>query len=183
LVLFLLVVGVTDAAQLTASWDDNSDGKAAFQLERRDASTPFTVIANVPAGFTSYLDDDVVAGLTYCYRIRAYTSVATSGYSPEACGIPTEAALAKQPSGLSVTVKKAGTGSGWVASSPPGIECGDACQEVYGDGRVVILVAAPEKGSKFDGWSGSCGSGSTCLLTGNGPISVTATFSRLRTRN
>src|SRR5207245_6462597 len=38
-----------------------------------------------------------------------------------------------------LNVNKAGTGSGTVSSSPPGIDCGSACSASYDSGTVVTL--------------------------------------------
>jgi hypothetical protein len=79
------------------------------------------------------------------------------------------------PIQLSVTVE--GDGSGTVTSSPPGIECGSDCTEIYDLGTGVTLTAAPEGDAVFAGWSGACtGAAKTCTLTMDGPRFVTATF-------
>jgi CSLREA domain-containing protein len=55
---------------------------------------------------------------------------------------------------FTLTIVKAGTGSGTVASSPEGIDCGSDCSEVYPFNTVVTLTATPNAGSTFEGWSG-----------------------------
>jgi hypothetical protein len=76
---------------------------------------------------------------------------------------------------LSVTVNKAGTGSGTVTSSPDGIHCGTTCNAAFADGTVVTLTASAAGGSTFAGWSGGgCGGTGTCQVTTN--ATVTATF-------
>src|SRR5436309_15403766 len=81
------VATVADAAELTASWTDNSGGTAAFALERRTSTdASFTPLTDVPIGITSYVDTSVAQGVTYCYRVRAYNDTGQSPYSDEACG-------------------------------------------------------------------------------------------------
>jgi Divergent InlB B-repeat domain len=81
-------------------------------------------------------------------------------------------AVAVQTFGLSVS--KAGTGNGTVASNPAGINCGSDCSESYTSGAVVALSPVPAAGSTFSGWSGSgCSTGS---VTMNGSRSCTAVF-------
>jgi uncharacterized repeat protein (TIGR02543 family) len=76
-----------------------------------------------------------------------------------------------------LTVTKAGTGSGTVTSSPGGIDCGPECTEEYGSGTVVTLSATAATGSVFAGWSGACtGTAPTCQVTMSEARSVTATF-------
>jgi List-Bact-rpt repeat protein len=76
-----------------------------------------------------------------------------------------------------LTVTLEGDASGTVTSSPPGINCGSDCTELYDLGTGVTLTAKPEGGAAFAGWSGACtGSSTTCTLTMDSAKSVTATF-------
>src|SRR2546425_241233 len=76
-----------------------------------------------------------------------------------------------------LTVTKAGTGSGTVTSNPPGINCGVTCSAAYDSGTVVTLTATPATGSTFTGWSGcDAVSGTTCTVTMSAARSVTANF-------
>jgi hypothetical protein len=71
----------------------------------------------------------------------------------------------------------AGTGTGSVSG---GMACsaGGSCPPAsFAPGTVVTLNPAPGSDSIFTGWSGDCAvSGLSCLVTMNGPRSVTATF-------
>lgn len=76
-----------------------------------------------------------------------------------------------------VTVQKAGNGSGVVASSPSGIQCGSTCAAVYGYGATVSLAATAAASTRFVGWSGACtGADTVCTVTVDAAQSVTATF-------
>ena len=61
-----------------------------------------------------------------------------------------------------LTVTRAGTGSGTVTSSPGGISCGGDCSEDYREGTAVTLIPTANAGSTFVGWSGAvdCSDGS-----------------------
>ncbi len=78
---------------------------------------------------------------------------------------------------INLTVLKSGAGSGRVASTPPGIDCGADCNEQY-DGIInVTLTAYPSAGSAFAGWSdGACPETGPCTLQVDGKRNVTATF-------
>src|SRR5207244_303812 len=79
-----------------------------------------------------------------------------------------------------LTVNKAGTGSGAVASSNAGTNCGTSstsCSANYASGTTVTLTATPAFGSIFAGWSGcDAVSGTFCSVTMSAARSVTATF-------
>lgn len=78
---------------------------------------------------------------------------------------------------FTANVAKAGTGSGSVLSSPPGINCGSSCSGPFDDGSQVTLTATPAAGSAFAGWSGAgCSGTATCTLTMSADQTVTATF-------
>lgn len=76
------------------------------------------------------------------------------------------------------------TGSGTVTSVPSGIKCNSTaeadCENTYGKGKTIKLIAKADKGSKFMGWSGDCiGTKLTCRITAMGADkTVTATFGK-----
>ena len=74
-----------------------------------------------------------------------------------------------------LSVSKAGTGSGSVTSDPAGINCGTDCSEIYAEDTVVTLTPNPDTGSNFIGWSGDsdCSDG---VVTMTADKSCTATF-------
>jgi Divergent InlB B-repeat domain len=167
---------LSDAAQLTLTWADNSGGQAAFSIERKTGSAgTYAEIAQQSAGVVSYVDTGVTAGTAYCYRVRAVNGAGTSAYSNEACGSPAGS--------FTVTVAKTGTGAGTVTSTPAGITCGADCWEPYVSGALVTLSATPATGSTFSGWSGGgCSGTAACSLVGNSAVTVTATFAKAPTK-
>jgi hypothetical protein len=82
---------------------------------------------------------------------------------------------------LTLTVARAGTGSGRVDTSgtSTGIDCGLDCSQPYDPGAQVTLSATPSTGSSFAGWSGGCtGTQATCVVTVDAAKTVTATFTQ-----
>ena len=76
---------------------------------------------------------------------------------------------------FTVTVNKAGTGTGTVTSSPSGIDCGTTCSAAFPSPGAVTLSATPTGGSTFNGWTGGgCAGTGTCVVNTN--AIVTATF-------
>ncbi len=76
----------------------------------------------------------------------------------------------------SLSVSRAGAGSGVVTSDVIGIACGDACAANYLVGTVVTLTATPAPGSIFGGWAGACTGTAGCQVTLDDHRAVTATF-------
>jgi hypothetical protein len=197
----VVVLDVTDAAaQLTASWIDNSNGAAAFSIERRlSTDTTYASLANVPTGVSTYVDPSAAQGVTYCYRVMAYDVYGTSAYSNEACAAVAVAAVSPTPtpiptptptptptppppptsSGYTITITKSGSGDGTVTSNPTGISCGSGCAVSYPAATLVTLTATPASGSRFVGWSGGCSGTSPCMIVGNSSLTVGATFNVL----
>ena len=76
-------------------------------------------------------------------------------------------------------VSKVGTGQGTVTSSPPGIDCGNDCEESFPSGTSVVLTATADGGSEFTGWGGdcsSCGTNTTCQIMLNADKTCSARF-------
>ena len=91
------------AAQLTLDWVDNAGGTASFTIERKtDITRHICADRERPTGTTTYVDTAVVAGTTYCYRVKASNGSQDSGFSNDACASPT--------AGVDFTVAKAGDG-------------------------------------------------------------------------
>lgn len=77
-----------------------------------------------------------------------------------------------------LTVSKTGAGSGKITSTPTiGIACGTDCTESYQTGTAITLVAKPDAGSTFAGWSGDCaGTAVSATVVMNGNRSCNAEF-------
>ncbi len=81
------------------------------------------------------------------------------------------------PTDPTLTVDRAGDGTGTVVSRQPGIACGDDCSNTYPAGTTVVLVASAGAGSTFAAWDGGgCSGRRLCRVTLNAPTTVTATF-------
>jgi len=79
----------------------------------------------------------------------------------------------------SVTIKKAGKGSGSVVSDPAGINCGSQCSAPFAQGFLPpVLTATADPGSVFVGWNGGgcTHTSNICGPTMNADSVVTAKF-------
>jgi hypothetical protein len=78
-----------------------------------------------------------------------------------------------------LAVAKAGDGTGMVAGQEAGIGCGRHCAEAVASNQPVTLVATPDVGSVFSGWSGACTGTAPCVLRLAANQTATATFTRV----
>ena len=106
---------------------------------------------------------------------------ASAGSSPTCVATVLGAKGATATFGYPVTAQIQGPGAGTVTSSPAGVACPPACDDVYPAGSSVSLTAQPDAASEFDSWSGACtGTDPTsCTVTIDQPRTVTATFADL----
>jgi hypothetical protein len=83
----------------------------------------------------------------------------------------------------SITVIKAGAGSGTVVSDPAGINCGNVCMGSFASNQGIGLEATPDAGSRLASWSGPCSNSTTnvCLLLSPIPATIVATFVKTQT--
>ena len=172
ILLAFVTASSASAAKLTLSWVDTSSSEDGFRIERRLGTTgTYQQVAQVAANVITYTDVNVSSSTTYCYRVTAYNAAGSSGYSNENCATT----LADT---FTLTVSRAGTGSGTVTSSPAGINCSSDCAENYANGSVITLTAVAASGSTFAGWSGpaDCADG---IVTINANISCTAIFNTI----
>jgi lysyl endopeptidase len=107
----------------------------------------------------------------FSYTINGSSRSRPVGQQPFGNGGPTTPSPTKM-----LTVSLGGTGSGSVASSPPGISCGATCSASFTNGAIVVLTASPSAGSTFSGWSGDCSGTGNCTVTMSASRSVTANF-------
>jgi Uncharacterized conserved protein len=79
-----------------------------------------------------------------------------------------------------LTVAMTGAGTGTVRSEPAGIDCGGACVAEFSTGAVVTLLATPDPGSVFAGFSGGgCSGTGPCHVTLGADTKITAAFDPL----
>jgi len=75
-----------------------------------------------------------------------------------------------------LTIVKAGSGSGTVTSAPKGIDCGAICTASFNVGKKITLIPVAATNSTFTGFSGACTGTTPCVVTMSEARTVTATF-------
>jgi hypothetical protein len=111
------------------------------------------------------------------FRIAYFQLKSSIGFGGAACGTIAYQVPMGRDTTYTLSVSKAGTGTGTVTSYPSGINCGTNCSADYPDSTLVTLTAAPAANSTFAGWSGGvCSDTGACIVAMNSVKSVTATF-------
>jgi hypothetical protein len=114
-VLLTLVASAVAAPALAASialnWSDTSTTETGFRIERMPAGGSYSLLATVGSNVKAYSDTSVVAGSSYCYRVRAFNSAGVSGQSNQVC------ASVASSGASTVTVPSGGSTSGSTTSS------------------------------------------------------------------
>jgi hypothetical protein len=89
---------------INLQWADNSLDETGFVIERSTDGVNFSVLATVVANVTAYNDLAVFGGLTYTYRVAAFSANGTSGYSNTgSASVPPDATPPAAPSNLIAT--------------------------------------------------------------------------------
>ena len=74
--------------QITLAWTDTATTESGFKIERKVSPTgTYTQLALTAANIVSFVDPNLSASTTYCYRVRAYNTAGNSGYTNEMCGM------------------------------------------------------------------------------------------------
>jgi hypothetical protein len=130
-----------------------------------------TIIYDTQTASTTFTLNTGLSPGMYVWRVRALARNSIGPWST----INTINVNSQTPSYM-LSVAKTGTGTGTVASSPTGINCGSTCSANYVSGTIVTLTPAAGAGSRFEGWSGACTGTGACTVTLDSVKSVIAQF-------
>ena len=178
--------------------------EATVEYVRSDTSTiayTYTIEPPPTYALTIGVDPDVGGSTNPAVGVHSYvegtvvnvTAAPAAGYAFDhwsgactgsgACQVTMDAAMSVTATftlnRYTLSVGKAGNGSGTVTSSPAGISCGTTCSSDYDYGTQVTLTAAPSTGTTFTGWSGACTGTGSCIVTMDAAKPVTAHFTEL----
>ena len=78
-----LVVSVTEANAVSLVWGGNMVHEDGFNIQRKIDSGSFESFVSTAKGIKNYLDNDVIQGKTYGYKVRAYNQYGDSDWCLE----------------------------------------------------------------------------------------------------
>jgi Divergent InlB B-repeat domain len=168
---FPVTVSVTGPGRVTGAGDGGSidcPGQCSAMINQ---NTPITLTATPDPGsrFTTWGGSCTEAGTSNV------CTVTMTGPKSVTAGFDT---APPPPPMFTLTASKIGTGTGYVGGAG-GIDCGPTCSASLQAGTAFSLVAVPDDGSTFGGWSGPCTGTGPCALTVDADTTVTATFDRV----
>jgi len=77
----------TSYNKVKVQWTDRSNNETGFEIYRSTAfNGPYSIVATLPAGKTSYNDSTVQASTKYFYRVQAINSYGSSGFDSASVG-------------------------------------------------------------------------------------------------
>jgi len=186
-------VEVTPGTATTLNFQPGA-GVQQYTLTVNRTGTGSGTVTSSPSGINCGTDctETYHQGTSVTLTATPATGSVFSGWSGDCTGTNTSATVTMDadrtctatfdtapPVQYTLTVQKAGTGSGRVTSSPAGINCGTDCTEAYHQGTTVTLTATADQGSVFSGWNGGgCSGTGTCRVTMDMDKTITATFNR-----
>ncbi len=78
-----LAAKALNSSAVSLTWKDNANNEEGIKVERKTGNGAFSVIATLAANAASFADQNLDAGATYTYRVRAFGTTSYSNYSNE----------------------------------------------------------------------------------------------------
>lgn len=188
LITLMLVVSRPVSAQVsvTLAWDP-PDGVVDPSYLVEWGSEPGSYVASAPVdrGVTTFAVGGLYPDRRYYFVVRTVDALGRrSAPSNEVSAVTPGAGLPGSDGGsrdnrpdATLTLRRAGSGTGTIASAPVGIDCGSTCATSLPRNTHVVLVATADAGSRFTGWQGSsCSGDGSCAFDLDGHTTITAAF-------
>jgi len=81
-----LLIGATTSTEITIEWSDNSFNETGFSVERKTGGTSWRKVGSVDSDETNFTSSGLSPDTTYYFRVAAYNTAGTSGYSNQVYG-------------------------------------------------------------------------------------------------
>jgi galactose oxidase len=98
-----LTAGAVSASQINLSWTANSSNQTGFNIQQSTDGTNFSQTATVGASVTSYSVAGLSCSKKYYFRVQAFNSAGTSGYSNTASATTWATSLPAAPGNLTAS--------------------------------------------------------------------------------
>ena len=186
---------IVDSGGLNAIMRGVGGTSTSYALAVTRSGSGSGTVASSPSGINcgSTCNASFSSGTSVTLTATAATGSTFGGWSGACSGTSTSctvsmsaarnvtAAFNSSTTSFTLTVTKAGSGSGTVTANTGAINCGSTCSGSYSSGTSVTLTASAASGATFAGWSGACTGTSTCTVSMTQARSVTATFNTAST--
>jgi len=73
-----LIGSLTSSGQAILNWTDNATNETGFKIERKTGDGNYTQVGTAGSDATTFVDNGLVSGTTYTYRVLAYNTVGNS---------------------------------------------------------------------------------------------------------
>ncbi len=165
------------ASLTSTTWAYNGYFQIPDGSASNDTSTTKQVASRNPFVAYSTADYQLTSNTTTgtnTNSVLAGNSADMEGVTRDANGTWDRGAL--QLIGYTLTVTNGGNGTVTGTGGTANINCGSVCTETENSGTAVTLMATPNSGYTFAGWSGACSGTGTCSVPFTANAGVTATF-------
>jgi Divergent InlB B-repeat domain len=175
---YQVTVVVSGPGHVTAPAPDPTSGSidcptTCSALMKQNSTVVFTAAPDAGDTFSGWGGACASAGTATTCTIT-FTGQGSNGSTSITAGFGVPPPPAQE---FELTVTKTGTGHGFVGGG--GIDCGTKCSVSLTKGTKMTLLAVPNPGSAFLGWSGAC-SGPTCTVVVKRSATVAVTFADRR---
>jgi len=154
------------SSSLALSWVDNATNESGYRVERSTDGSSFGQVAQLGVGAKSFTDSGLAAATPYYYRVSAFNTYGSSGYSNAASGQTQASSLNTAPT---VSIANPSNNSSYPYGAAITFS-GSATDTQDGN-----LTSSLKWTSNLDGQIGTGGSFSRTLSSGTHVITATVT--------
>ena len=174
-------VGGTTPTTFPLSVTKSGSGTGTVTSSPSGINCGSTCSASYNSGTSVTLTAAAASGSTFGGWSGACSGTATSCTVSMTAARTVTASFNSSTTNFTLSVTKAGSGTGTVTSNTGGINCGSTCSGSFASGTSVTLTAAAGSGASFAGWSGACSGTGACTVSMTQARAVTATFNTAST--